>query len=212
MNKFNCILFDLDGTLIDTTPLILESFKHSFLYHYNVSVKDEDLMKYLGVPLKNPFEELYPDTTEILIKTYREFNEMKHDSYTGVFVGIAQMLEKCRKQGVTLGVVTSKRRELATRGLKLFDLFEYMDVLVGMEDTTIHKPKGDPVLKALDILGLKDFDRILYVGDSTHDILCAKDAGVHSAAVGWSYLPHEELHAVKPDIFLNKPTDLLEYI
>lgn len=212
MYKFNCILFDLDGTLIDTTPLILESFKHTFLYHYNVKMKDEDLIKYLGVPLKNPFEELYPDAVDILIKTYREFNELKHDRYTGVFVGVAKMLEKCSRQGVTLGVVTSKRRELATRGLKLFDLFEYMDVLVGMEDTVIHKPKGDPVLKALEILGHNDPDKVLYVGDSTHDILCAKDAGVHSAAVGWSYLSHQELHAVEPDIFLDKPEELLNFI
>jgi pyrophosphatase PpaX len=212
MKKLKCILFDLDGTLVDTTPLILESFKHTFLYHYNLRMKDEDLLKYLGVPLRNPFIELYPDAVDILVETYREFNEIKHDQYTGVFIGIADMLEKCWSKGITLGVVTSKRRELAMRALRLFNLAEYMDVLVGMEDTKIHKPKGDPVLKALEILKIDDPDSVLYVGDSTHDVLCAKDAGVHSAAVEWSYLPHQELHDVKPDLFLEKPADLLKYV
>lgn len=212
MNKFDCVLFDLDGTLIDTTPLILESFKHTFLYHYNIKVKEEELMKYLGIPLKQPFEELYPDAVEALLKTYKEFNEYKHDMYTGVFTGIARMLEGCRREGTVLGVVTSKRRDLAERGMRLFDLQKYMDIVVTMEDTTVHKPKGDPVKKALELLGLEASDSILYVGDSTYDILCAKDAGVMSAAVAWSYLPLEELHAAGPDILLEKPEELLNYI
>ncbi len=213
MNKFNCILFDLDGTLIDTTPLILESFRHTFFHHFKEQVPDDELYGYLGIPLRHPFEAKYPEMTEVLVKTYREYNELKHDGYVSVFIGINEVLEKCRQKGVKLGVVTSKRRELAMRGMELFGLNKYMDVFVGYEDTTIHKPYGEPILKAIRDLELNDKSKVLYVGDSSHDILCAKDAGVRSAAVtGWSYISREELLAASPDFCLETPFELLSYI
>lgn len=213
MLKFDCILFDLDGTLIDTTPLIFESFRHTFDRHFGRTVREEELLGYLGIPLKQPFLELYPEQVDTLIKTYREFNEIHHDRHTGVFIGINQVLEECSKKGVKLGVVTSKRRELAMRGMELFGLEKYMGVLVGLEDTAIHKPEAAPLLKALELFGIEDAGRVLYVGDSPYDILCARNAGVKSAAViGWSYLPAEELTGVKPDICLQSPGELLLYV
>ncbi len=213
MNKFDCILFDLDGTLIDTTPLILESFKHTFLHHFNLVKKDEELYEYLGIPLKQPFETLYPDKVDMLLKTYREYNVLKHDECVSVFIGIPELLKECRKKGIKLGVVTSKRRELAMRGMALFDLHRYMDVLIGFEDTAIHKPEGEPVLKAMEELGISDGSKVLYVGDSTYDILCAKSAGAKSAAVtGWSYIPRSELLACVPDICVQTPVELLSHI
>lgn len=211
--KFDCILFDLDGTLIDTTPLIFESFRHTFHHHFGRTMREEELLKYLGIPLKQPFTEMYPDQVDMLIKTYREYNELHHDEYTGVFIGIKQVLEECTKKGVRLGVVTSKRRGLAMRGLELFGLEKYMSVFVGMEDTTIHKPEAAPLLKALELCGIDDAGSVLYVGDSPYDILCARNAGVKSAAVtGWSYLPLEDLAYVEPDICLQNPEELLLYI
>lgn len=212
MDKFDCILFDLDGTLIDTTPLIMASFRHTFLYHFNEEAGEKELLKFLGIPLKKPFEELYPDSVEILMKTYREFNERHHDQYTGVFTGVIRTFEACRAAGVKLGVVTSKRRELALRGMRLFGLDAYLDVFVALEDTVIHKPQGEPVLKALEFLGRTEKRGVLYVGDSPYDILCAQNAGVASAAVGWSYLPHEELQALEPELFLERFEELLLYI
>lgn len=213
MMKFNCILFDLDGTLIDTTPLIFESFRHTFHHHFGRTAKEEELLRYLGIPLKQPFIEMYPDQVDTLIKTYREFNEMYHDRYTGVFIGIKQALEECLKRGARLGVVTSKRRDLAMRGLELFGLDKYMSVFVGMEDTTVHKPEAAPLLKALEICGIEDACKVIYVGDSPYDILCARNAGVKSAAVtGWSYLPLEDLMKAEPDICLQSPEELLLYV
>ena len=213
MNKFDCILFDLDGTLIDTTPLIFESFRHTFRHHFGRSMGEEEMLGYLGIPLKQPFLEMYPDQVDVLIKTYREFNEENHDRYTGVFIGINRVLEECSKKGVRLGVVTSKRRGLAMRGLELFGLEKYMSVFVGLEDTAIHKPEAAPLLKAIEMCGIEDTGGVLYVGDSPYDILCARNAGVKSAAVtGWSYLPAEKLMGVKPDICLRNPGELLLYI
>lgn len=212
MNKFKYILFDLDGTLIDSTPLIIESFKYTFLNHFDEVKKDEELYAYLGIPLRAPFETLYPDMVEDLLDTYRSFNENKHDNYIGVFRGINGILEKLREKGIVLGVVTSKKRHLAMRGLRLFELDKYMSIFVTPEDTEKHKPDGEPILKALEMAGIKDRNLALYVGDSTYDILCAKNAGVKSAAVGWSYIPAEELLDAEPDIVLDSPEDLLKYV
>lgn len=213
MNMFDCILFDLDGTLIDTTPLIVESFRYTFFKHFNIEKRDEELYEYLGIPLKQPFEKLYPDMVDVLINTYREYNISRHDACVSIFIGIRQLLEECRQKGVKLGVVTSKRRELAMRGMELFGLYRYMDVFIGFEDTAIHKPEGEPVLKAMRELGIEDGSRVLYVGDSPYDILCAKNAGVKSAAVtGWSYIPRNELQTLAPDFCIQTPTELLLYI
>jgi len=213
MNKFDCILFDLDGTLIDTTPLIIESFRHTFFNHFNIVKQDDELYEYLGIPLKKPFEKLYPDKVDILLNTYREYNLLKHDECVSIFLGIPQLLKECRRKGIKLGVVTSKRRDLAGRGMELFGLQSYMDVFIGYEDTTIHKPEGEPVLKAMKELGMADGSKVLYVGDSPYDILCARNAGVKSAAVtGWSYVPRNDLLACTPDYCIQTPVELLSYI
>lgn len=213
MYKFEYVLFDLDGTLIDTTPLIFESFRHTVRHHFGRSMEEEELLKFLGIPLRQAFVELYPDQADLLVTTYREFNHANHDNFTGVFIGINRVLEQCARKGVKLGVVTSKGRKLAQRGMELFGINKYMSVFVGLEDTAIHKPQAAPLLKAMELCGAGDCGKVLYVGDSPYDILCARNAGVKSAAVtGWSYLPLQELMDVRPDICLQTPADLLLYI
>lgn len=213
MYKFEYILFDLDGTLIDTTPLIIESFRYTFRHHYDRTMQEEELLRFLGIPLRQAFAGLYPDRADVLVKTYRDFNESCHDNFTGIFIGMNRVLEQCLEKGIKLGVVTSKRRELAARGMGLFGIDRYMSVFVGLEDTAIHKPEAAPLLKAMELCGAGDCGRVLYVGDSPYDILCARNAGVRSAAaVGWSYLPLQTLLDAGPDICLQKPEDLLQYI
>lgn len=212
MNQFSCVLFDLDGTLIDTTPLILSSFRHTFLHHFNIYKKDEELMPFMGIPLRKPFEDLHPGMEDTLVETYRLFNEQRHDQCIGLFVNIVEMLEGLKERKILTGIVTSKRRRLAERGLHVFDLGKYFDVLVAAEDTLIHKPQGEPVLEALRRLKREAGDDVLYVGDSPYDILCAHNAGVQSAAVGWSCFFREELLQYRPDIELQYPSELLKYV
>jgi pyrophosphatase PpaX len=209
LSKFNYILFDLDGTLIDTTPLILESFRYTIKEYCGETKCDDDLIKYMGIPLRSSFKDMYPGKEDMLVSAYREFNENKHDYYCGVFIGINPVLDRLVRKGITLGVVTSKRRELALRGIRIFNLEKYISVLVGLEDTEKHKPDAEPILKALELLPPADRNTVLYVGDSPYDILCAKNAGVKSAAVRWSYIPEAELLKSKPDYYLDYPCDLL---
>ncbi len=111
-----------------------------------------------------------------------------------------------------MGVVTSKRRELALRGLKLFNLDKFFEFVNGSEDSKKHKPDGDPLIVAMNKIGVTNKDEVLYVGDSPLDILCAKNAGVRSAAVAWTYSPRQDLEKVQPDLFIECPADLLKYV
>jgi pyrophosphatase PpaX len=212
VSRIEYILFDLDGTLIDTTPLIVESFKHTFLFHHNIEKKEEEVLEFLGLPLRAPFERLHPGMEEEMMSTYRKFNEEKHDGYVGLFVDIVYTLDKLKEKGICLGVVTSKRRELAMRGMRLFGIEKYMSVFVGLEDTEKHKPEGEPLIKALDQLGVKKKEKVLYVGDSPYDVLCAKNAGVRSAAIGWSYINRKALDKVEPEFFFERPKELLALV
>lgn len=212
MSNFKYIFFDLDGTLIDTIPLILESFDYTFIKHFGETRPQEETISYIGIPLIKHLREIYPGHEDDLIKTYREYNERRHDSCTAVFIGIYTLIKELYEQGFVLGVVTSKKRDLAVRGLKLFNLYDYFLFVNGSEDSEKHKPNGDPLIKAMEKAKAINKEEVLYVGDSPLDILCAKDAGVKSAAVAWTYSPRAELEKVEPDIFLEKPEDLLKYI
>ncbi len=212
MNKFKYVFFDLDGTLIDTVPLILESFNYTFMHHFGDTRPQEETIRYIGMPLMNHLKDIYPGKEEELAKTYREYNEKKHDNSIAIFIGIYHLIKTLYEKGIVLGVVTSKRQELAIRGLKIFNLSDYFLFVNGSEASTRHKPDGDPLIKAMERANVKNKDEVLYVGDSPLDILCAKDAGVKSAAVAWTYSPIVELERVKPDIFIERPIDLLKHI
>lgn len=110
-----------------------------------------------------------------------------------------------------MGIVTSKRRELAIRGLRLFDLEKYFKVIVALEDTEKHKPNPEPILKALELLNANK-EETLMVGDSPYDILCASNAGVKSVAVKWTILPFNLLEEAKPDYVINDMLEILKII
>ncbi len=212
MNNFKYIFFDLDGTLIDTVPLILDSFNYTFIHHFGETRPEEETISYIGMPLINHLRDLYPGHEEELAKTYRDYNDRRHDSCIGVFIGIFETIKRLYEKGIIMGVVTSKRRELALKGLKLFNLDQFFIFVNGSEDSKKHKPDGDPLIVAMGKAGVKNKDEVLYVGDSPLDILCAKNAGIRSAAVAWTYSKRTDLERVEPDIFIECPADLLKYV
>ncbi len=212
MRKFKYIFFDLDGTLIDTVPFILESFNYTFNHHFGDTRPEEETISYIGMPLINHLRDIYPGKEEELAKTYRAYNELKHDNCIGIFIGIYDVIKELHEMGLVLGVVTSKKREMAIRGLELFNLRDYFLFVNGSEDSAKHKPDGDPLIKAMIKAKADNKEEVLYVGDSPLDIMCAKNAGVRSAAVAWTYSPRSDLEKEEPDFFLENPRDLLKYI
>jgi HAD superfamily hydrolase (TIGR01662 family) len=164
------ILFDLDGTLIQTPTIILEAFKQTFKMHLKeVELSEKELSNFLG-----------------------------------------QTLLYLKKQGCQIGIVTSKLKDVATYHLKLTNLFEDVDLIVGYEDAENHKPHPDPLLKAIELLNAKKEDTI-YIGDHENDIKAAKKAGIESCAVTYSNRLHEML-LEQPEYVIDNLDNLTDII
>lgn len=207
---FKAVLFDLDGTLIDTNNLILESYKHTFKKHLDYIPDDKEIVKYFGEPLKITLSRFDSERFEEMYKTYVEYNEVNHDSMVKEMDYARETLEELNRRGILLGVVTSKRRVMAERGLRLFNLLDYLDVVITPEDTVKHKPDPQPILKACEKLRLEPKD-VLFVGDSHFDILCGKNAGAKTCLVKYTMLDLEELLNFEPDFVIEDLRDILEF-
>ncbi|KRQ87614.1 Pyrophosphatase PpaX [Caloramator mitchellensis] len=205
---FKAILFDLDGTLIDTNRLIIESYTHTIKKHLNFTPEEKDIVKYFGEPLKITLSRYDNDKYEEMYKTYIEFNEMNHDSMVKEMDYARDALTELKKRGLPLGIVTSKRKIMAERGLKLLDLLKYFDVLITPEDTDKHKPNPEPILKACEKLNIEPRD-VLFVGDSHYDILCGKNAEAKTCIVKYTMLDLEELLKFEPDYVVEDLREIL---
>lgn len=207
--EFRGLLFDLDGTLLDTNELIIQSFQHTFSSHYKRTVSHEELFPYFGKPLRAAMEALGDGSdAEELIKTYREFNHQHHDTLTTVFDGVEATLEALWQQDVNMAVVTSKTKETALRGLRLFNLDKYFPIVIGCNECENHKPHPEPVIKALANLGLPA-QACLMIGDSPFDLISATAAGVRTAAVKWTRVSWPAVLEAKPDYIVYRFDDLL---
>ena len=208
---FKAVFFDLDGTLLDTTPLILKSFQHTIQTHFQREVSLEDIKPFMGKTLRAAMEVMAPGQEDEVIATYRTFNLAHHDQLAGIFTGVHDAVKTLFDAGVILAVVTSKTAATARRGLRLFNMEQYFHTVIGLDETQKHKPEPEPVLAALKAVKLSACDCIM-VGDSPHDILSGRRAGVKTAAVHWSSVDWSELLAAEPDYTLEQISDLLAIV
>jgi len=224
-NQTRAILFDLDGTLIDSTELILRCFQHSWETVCGFNHCREALVQTFGIPLRDAMHRLLAagqpserpgilneddrGTVERLLIEYRSYNVANHDLLARPFERTGEVLSELRRRGYLISVVTSKSRELGLRGLKLFSLDGLIDSAVFLEDTDVHKPRPEPILVALQRLK-ETAQAAAYVGDSRHDIVAARAAGVRSVAALWGPTPRSELEGERPDFVAESITDLLE--
>ncbi|HYF83292.1 MAG TPA: pyrophosphatase PpaX [Clostridia bacterium] len=182
---YKYVLFDLDGTLINTNRLIIDSFKYTYKTCLGLDVSEQDILKYFGEPLIVTLKRYSEEKGDEMYQTYIDYNESRHDDTVTIFEGVQELLKELSKQGFTLALVTSKRRKAALMGLDLFDIKKYFDAFIALEDTELHKPNPAPVIKALELLNAHPSDAIM-VGDSVFDIHCAHGAGVKAVLVKWS--------------------------
>jgi pyrophosphatase PpaX len=210
MSRLQAVLFDLDGTLIDSIRLILDSYHHTLTRHNLPARTDEDWLKGVGTPLSVQLSEWResPETLEALIATYREYNLKHHDSMVTVYPGVLEAVREIKAAGIQTGLVTSKNRHGALRGLKLVGLEALMDVLVCADEVTNPKPHPEPVEKAVALLGA-DPGSTVYVGDSIHDMHSGRAAGVKTAAALWGPFGRSHLESASPDYWLERPADLV---
>ena len=202
------VLFDLDGTLIDSIELILASFRYSTEVVLGAPLPDEDLLRNVGVPLARQMREFSPEHAEELLRVYREHNARVHDEMLKRYSGVEEALLAIAASGMKLGVVTSKMRHMAFRGLERFDLARFFDVLVASDDVDVHKPDPHPLLVAANELGVP-IARCAYVGDSPHDMAAARAAGCVAIAALWGAFEREVVLEPGADYALDSASQLL---
>ena len=204
------VLFDLDGTLLDTIELILTSFRHATKEVLGSALPDEVLTRNIGIPLRVQMREFSDDPGEAdeMLRIYREHNGEIHDAMVAAFPGVRVMLDGVAGLGLPMGVVTSKSRPLALRGLEITGLAAYFDALVTSDDTEIHKPDPYPLNVAADALGVQ-LRYCVYVGDSPHDVRAAVDGGAVAVAATWGVADDPELLTEGPDIVLDSVAQIL---
>ena len=204
------ILLDFDGTFLDSVELILAAFRHTFTVHHGEPPPDEAWVRGIGTPLALQIEGLsrFGDDLDALLQTYRRYAVEHHDRLARPFDGMPEAVRALRAAGLKLAIVTSKRAIGVRRGLAPVGMLDAFDTWVCPEDVTHPKPHPEPVWLALERLGV-DRDEAVFVGDSPHDLIAGRAAGVQTAAVGWGPFDDAQLRAHAPDHWLESPADLL---
>jgi pyrophosphatase PpaX len=211
--RFRVVLFDLDGTLIDSGSIILASMQHAVQTVLGREIAKEELAATVGGQgLVAQMQALDADRADELVEAYRMHNDPLHDTLEG-FDGMPEVLGQLDAEGRKLGIVTAKRRRTVALALERFPwLGEHVDVVVTHEDTERHKPEPDPVLTAVQRLEARPSEAA-YVGDSPFDIRAAKGAGAFAVAVGWGGIHSDDrLLAEEPDAFVQAPEELLDVL
>ncbi|UUZ82729.1 pyrophosphatase PpaX [Paenibacillus sp. P26] len=192
------ILFDLDGTILDTNELIIQSFLHTFEGVTAEPLTREVLIPNMGRPLIDQMRHFSGrEAVDDLVAKYRAYNVARHDEFVVAFPYVKETLAQLHAAGVKLGVVTSKVRLTTEMGLKLCAIFDYFGSIVTVEDVVHPKPHPEGIEKALKELG-GSAGSALMVGDSHYDIEAAHNAGVTSVAVAWSLKGEDYLRQYRP--------------
>lgn len=194
------MLFDLDGTLLNTEPAILESYRFLFeKYRTEEEFTRDKQLAVLGPPLKTMFMQYFPEQDpEQLTKEYREHNREVHPELVKPMEGAEQLLKDLKEQGYTMGIVSTKSKEMIMLGLTLNHLEGYFDIILGEHEVTKSKPDPEGILTACRLLN-KGHDSVIYIGDSPMDIQAARNAGVFSVGYVFNSERREQLENEKPN-------------
>lgn len=203
------VLFDLDGTLIDSIELILNSARHAFQGRDGHVPSDAEWLTGVGIPLVAMFQRYTTSDAEIdaLIAKYREYQLEHHDRLVRCYDTVIETVDFIRAAGHPVAIVTSKSTWLARRGLDHVGLGPHFDVIIGCDSCERHKPDPQPVHVALERLGYSPSDAV-FVGDSVHDVHAGNAAGVVTIAALWGPFGREDLVASRPQFFLERMKDL----
>lgn len=207
------VLFDLDGTLVDSVELIMAAYRHT-MQHCLGHVPPDDLwLAGLGTPLTKQLAEFAQDAEqhEQMRVTFRDYSNIHHDKAVRGYDGVVELLRELQRRAVKLALVTSKHRVGSLRAFRVAGLTGFFEVLVCADDVDRHKPDPLPVVRALEGLG-SSASSALFVGDSPHDMVAGRRAGVSTAAACWGPFARSQLEPSQPDHWLQKPADLLELL
>lgn len=205
------LLFDFDGTLLNTNDLIIQTFMHILEEKFPGQYSTQDCLKFIGPSLHETFNEITPGEAEGMITKYRTWNAAHHDELVTGYDSVVSTLEQLKAQGIRLAVVSTKNHAGLARGLRVLGAEHLFEFCIGSDDVTHVKPHPEPILLALQKLGLEKED-VIMIGDNSHDIEGGKNAGVRTAGVAWSFKGEDYLQQFKPDYMLQHMTDLLDIV
>ncbi|MDN5708287.1 MAG: pyrophosphatase PpaX [Planococcus sp. (in: firmicutes)] len=210
MNKdITTLLFDFDGTLLDTNELIVQTFLSVLGEHFPGEYGREDVLHFIGPSLEQTFTKIAPGKVSELSDQYRRLNRTLHDELVSEYDGVAETLRTLKSRGLKMAIVSTKREETILHGLKLMGVHDVFDVLVALDHVQNPKPHPEPLELALRLLEA-DQREALMIGDNSHDIEGGKNAGVRTAGVAWTAKGEEFLASFEPDFMLQHISDLLE--
>ncbi len=203
--RWPVVLFDLDGTLVNTVPLILRSYAVAFDEVLGERIEESMVRPLVGMTLWDALAG--HERIDDLIAAYRRFNLAHLEELQEDYEGVPELVEGLKAQGAEVGVVTSKGRETALRSLAAGGFGTLVPILSAQGETERHKPHPDPLVNALGQLG-RAADEAVYVGDSVWDLEAAKAAGTGAVGVTWGAAPRDALQAVGPDAVVDTPEEL----
>ncbi|MFJ7921613.1 pyrophosphatase PpaX [Lysinibacillus fusiformis] len=205
------LLFDFDGTLLNTNELIIQTFMHVLNERFPGQFSPKDCLKFIGPSLMQTFNDIAPGEEEALIAKYRAWNLEHHDELVSQYPDVVSTLEQLKAQGILLAIVSTKRNDTIDRGLSILGATHLFDVRIGTDNVKNVKPDPEPVLLALERLGV-DKDDAIMIGDNSHDIEAGHRAGVRAAGVAWAIKGEAYLQQYQPEYILHHMTDLLDIV
>ncbi len=214
MHEYDTILFDFDGTVMDTNNVIIQSWQHTYRTLQNREQDVEKIISTFGEPLETTVKHLFPDVpVQEVVEIYRSYHRDNFGELISVFPGMRELLQELKKRNYKTGLVTSRLRQTTMQGLEKYGLAAYFDVIVTADDTSKHKPDPAPINIALKRLESVP-EKSMMLGDTMFDIRCAQNAGVGSVLVGWALAVSDEDRngPDAPSHTIERAEDLLELI
>jgi pyrophosphatase PpaX len=206
----NTVLFDLDGTLVDTLPLIRDTYQKVF-QSMGIPWRGGEVMSFIGVPLRDIARHYAGERHQEFFRLYQYYYGLEHDTRTRPYPGTLRLLSGLAESGYKIGVVTSKTRKVAERAISCCSLEPFVNALVAVDDVRKPKPEPEPVFKALDLLR-SSVDQAVFIGDSSFDFVAGRRAGVMTLAVAWGITSGPDLNEVDADGVLYHWSDLRKYL
>lgn len=208
MKQYTTFLFDFDGTLLDSNHHVIHCFQQAFREVRGIELPEKTITATFGIPLAQALVDLDPEHADELLRVYRKHSDAIGLSLLKEINGARDTLQALHDAGCINAIVTSKKEENARTQMAHIGISDLIDILVGPEKTTAHKPDPAPVLYTLDALGVSA-DDCLMIGDSPNDILCGKNAHVDTAGVRFTAVDLDSLLATQPTYMISHLSELL---
>lgn len=204
---YRCIIFDVDGTMIDTEKAVYATYQRMVKEQFGKYYSPDEIITAYGAPTQMALQRLgFSDIPAACEKYHAYLMAAFHEVQP--FEGIERVLDALKEKGITIGLVTSRNRKEVEEDVCLQALMQHFQYIVCADDTQKHKPNPEPILKLLE-LAHANAAEALYIGDTPYDYRCAKDAGVHFALALWGARRTEGIQA---QYNLQHPHELLALI